>query len=232
MNQVLAFDLYGTLVDTNGLTRQIDALIKQASNVSASQISALWRQKQLEYTFRRSLMNDYVDFDVCTKQALIFTLRHFDINDQPDDIEQLLTHYQCLPSFQECEQALSGICQQFPSYVFSNGCKPTVAKVLESAKLDSYFRDIISVDEVKVFKPHPSTYQWFSQQTNTPIEQCYLISANSFDLMGAAKAGMKTIWLNRSYDLTSFRGQLDPWDIKTTHTIGSLAEIPQLFDHF
>ena len=215
---VLAFDLYGTLVDTQGLVAEIAPLFCHKSQQQAMDFSRLWRSKQLEYTFRRSLMQDYVDFDVCTQQALRYCLQHYALS-SPHAEQQLLQAYQRLPAFTDAIPALSVLQRQIPCYVFSNGTQKSVNNLLKAAQLRPYFQDIISADKMQCFKPSPRLYHHFAVSCNTAIEQCYLVSANTFDLLGAAKVGMPTIWLRREQQ------QLDPWGIKPTHTIQSLSHI-------
>lgn len=237
MKTVLAFDVYGTLIDTQGVVTQLQTMVDQ----SAVAFAQTWRDKQLEYSFRRGLMQQYVDFAVCTEQALHYTCAHYQIKLSATQIETLLNSYNTLPAFDDAAAGLRQLpSSQFELYAFSNGQQHTVAALLEAAELAHFFTDVISVDAVQSFKPNPSVYEYFLQQTgkapnssnssnnnnNNPTAPytAWLISSNPFDVLGALAAGMHSAWLQRSAN-----SLFDPWGIEPTLTINTLESLePQL----
>ena len=226
MTITLAFDVYGTLINTNGV---VLALTKQIGE-KAPEFSRIWREKQLEYTFRRGLMRNYEPFDTCIKEALEYTSVYFKVSLSQDIKEQLLNTYNNLPTFHDVESSLSTLSSKgFNMYAFSNGSTHTVESLLNKANIRSYFLDIVSVDEIKSYKPNPDVYSHFLSRTNTLSQNAWLISSNPFDVIGAVSYGMRAAWIKRSAEVL-----YDSWGINPTLTLNSLvnlaAEINQFFD--
>lgn len=217
----LAFDVYGTLVDTQAMTRQLETYLGEHTTAFAM----TWRSKQLEYTFRRTLMNAYQDFDVCTAQALQYCCGLFAVDISEAQQQDLLNAYRQLPAYPETASVLSTFSQraQTPCHAFSNGTRETVETVLKHNDLRQFFGQIVSADEIGKFKPHPSVYRLFEKKTDTPPESCCLISANPFDVTGALAAGWQAVWLKR-LETTVF----DPWEYQPTAVVRSLEEFSQL----
>lgn len=217
MTITIGFDVYGTLIDTAGVTQAL----KQFAGERAVQFSNLWREKQLEYSFRRALMQNYVHFGFCTRYALDYTCTALDIEISAADKEELLAGYKVLPPFPDALEALPELKNAgFSLFAFSNGKPEDVASLLETSGISSYFEDVISTDEIKSFKPNPAVYAHFLRRTGATGEQAWLISGNPFDVIGAVSAGMRAAWVRRSPQAI-----FDPWEIKPTITIGSLSEL-------
>ncbi len=217
MNPVLAFDIYGTLIDTHGVIVELEKLVGDR----AARFSQRWRDKQLEYTFRRGLMQQYADFSICTRQALDFCNEWYQSGLSDQDKTRLIQCYATLPVFDDVASGLSALKDKgLGIYAFSNGTADGVAGLLEHAGIRDYFADIISVDEVKTFKPNPAVYQHFLTRTGATAGSCWLVSSNSFDILGAAAVGMQTAWIKRAANAI-----FDSWGIEPTVTIGSLNEL-------
>lgn len=221
MTIFLAFDVYGTLIDTAGVTSALRALVGDA----APAFAAFWRDKQLEYSFRRALMQNYVDFSVCTRQALAFTAGHFQTPLNQADQERLLALYRTLPAFPDVPEGLA----QLPSatvqpFAFSNGHPNDLETLLQTAAIRSYFNGVVSLFEARTFKPNPAAYAFFHRAAQTNGAETWLISSNPFDVIGALAAGMKAVWLQRSP-----AALFDPWEFQPTATAASLLEVANLF---
>lgn len=213
----LAFDIYGTLVDTQGMT----AALKPLAGEQTTTFAQTWRAKQLEYTFRRTLMDAYQNFDVCTAQALQYCCDVFDVDISDARQQTLLQAYLRLPAYPDALNALSQLQQRaIPTYAFSNGTQASVSSILKHNDLDDFFTAIVSADTVKQFKPHPAVYRHFEQHSATPPEACWLISANAFDITGALAAGWQAIWLQRNKAAV-----FDSWEYQPTAIIHSLDEL-------
>lgn len=217
MTTTLAFDVYGTLIDTHGV---IDVL-KPHVGPSASDFSRAWRDKQLEYSFRRGLMQHYEPFAVCTSQALDHTCSQFGLHLNPETRKALLAAYQTLPAFND---ALEGLARAraagFRLFAFSNGSADAVEALLAQAGLRNFFLDVVSVDEVKSFKPNPGVYAHFLRRAHASGSDAWLISGNPFDVIGALSAGMRAAWVRRSPEAL-----FDPWGIEPTLSVNSLSEL-------
>lgn len=200
MAQTLAFDVYGTLIDTAGVVRQLSTMVGEA----APAFSQRWREKQLEYSFRRGLMGAYRDFSVCTHDALTFVSSEMSLPLTDEQVDLLMACYRQLPAFEDARRALPKLqALGHRIYAFSNGLAEDVAALLRYAAIDHLFLDIISADEIHTFKPDPAIYRHFSARCEMPVQRCWLISSNAFDVLGAAAVGFKTAWIRRN-PTTSF----------------------------
>jgi len=215
----LAFDIYGTLIDPHGV---VDELAQHVGE-RAQEFSGIWRDKQLEYTFRRGLMGRYENFVVCTRQALDYTdsLLHTDLDESAKTA--LMQIYRVLPAYPDVPASLQALADAgFRMFGFSNGVADAVSGLLEHAGIDQYFEGVVSVDTLRTFKPSPDVYRHFIDVAATDAEHCWLVSSNGFDVIGAVSAGMKAAWLQRSSAVV-----FDPWGIDATLVINGLGELPE-----
>ncbi len=218
MNITLGFDVYGTLIDTHGVVARLEKMVGR----DAARFSQIWREKQLEYTFRRSLMNRYQNFGVCTRQALGYTASLLDHRLTGPQQQILLDAYAALPAFDDAVSGLSAAKQAgFNLYAFSNGQAEAVNTVLTNAGIRDYFIGVVSVDEIGRFKPDPAVYHHFMAATRAQSGLAWLVSSNGFDVIGAVSAGMKAIWVQRSTAIV-----YDPWEYAPTLTLDSLNNLP------
>ncbi len=222
MKQVLGFDVYGTLIDTHGVITLLRTMIGE----SAARFSVAWREKQLEYTFRRGLMERYQDFSACTRDALYHTAESLGHSLTENQFQALIAAYQNLPAFPDAVSALKKLenadCEM---HAFSNGQRESVDQVLENAGLRGYFDETVSVDDVKTFKPSPKTYRYFMEFTGSSSDNAWLVSSNGFDVIGASAMNMHTLWVCRNKQIV-----LDPWEFKPTATINSLDRIVEFIE--
>ncbi len=217
MSVAFAFDIYGTLIDTHGV---VDELRKHLGD-RAVEFSKIWRDKQLEYTWRRGLMGQYQNFAVCTRQSLDYTDLLLQTDLEPVVKDELLQCYRRLPAFDDVAANLATLAQaDCQLFAFSNGLAEDVAGLLKQAGIDHLFDRVVSVDELQTFKPDPKVYQHLLRVTQTPADQCWLVSSNAFDVIGARAVGIKTAWLQRS-KATVF----DPWEMDPDVVINDLSEL-------
>ena len=218
MSTIRGFDIYGTLIDPGGITVKLSEWM---SDDLATGFSQCWRNKQLEYSFRRGLMRDYENFAICTRHALDHTDAIFKIRLSEDAKQSLMQCYQVLPAYADVPEALAAIkAAGFRLYGFSNGTTKAVTALLEHGGIAEYFDGVISVDEIKSYKPDPAVYQHFIDGTGGDKSNSWLVSANPFDVLGAINAGISAVWLRRSADAV-----FDPWGIEPTLVVSTLVEI-------
>lgn len=217
MSITLAFDVYGTLIDTASITTTLEKYVgKQARS-----FSRLWRDKQLEYSFRRGLMQNYHDFSICTKHALDYACTFFRTEIGEREKAQLMEEYRMLPTFPDVEEGLENLKSAgFRMFAFSNGREEDVSALLRNATIDTYFDGVVSVDEIKSFKPNPAVYCHFLRRSGSAGSEAWLISSNPFDVIGAISAGMRAAWIRRTADII-----FDPWDIEPTITVSGIGEL-------
>ncbi len=225
MTICLAFDVYGTLIDTRGVERHLQRLVGD----DAVALSRLWRDKQLEYSFRRGLMRRFADFAVCTANALDYACAARGIRLTEGERQELLDAYRSLPAFDDVATSLEAVasvdCQ---IHALSNGSARAVDGLLEQAGIRGYFRSIVSVEAVRTFKPDPTVYEHFVREACSGGEDAWLVSGNPFDVIGAVSAGLFGIWLARSEEAI-----FDPWDIEPTVTVRSLtALLPSIENYY
>ena len=220
MSYAIAFDIYGTLINPHGL---IDDLTRHLGD-QAPAFSNLWRDKQLEYSFRRGLMGRYRDFPVCTRQALDYADEVMQTGLADAVKDELMGRYRELPAFDDVGDSLAALSQQgWQLYPFSNGTADAVDSLLRHAGIDGYFNTVVSVDAVGSFKPDPAVYSHFIEIAALPAERCWLVSSNPFDVIGAVACGMKAAWLKRSAAAV-----FDPWEIEPTVVIERLDQLSEV----
>ena len=217
MTFTLGFDIYGTLIDPHGVTVKLGCIIGDQAN----DFSQLWRSKQLEYTFRRGLMRDYENFAVCTRNALDYADAVFKTNIDENSKQALMQEYRVLPAYEDVPAVLEKIrAAGFRMYGFSNGIAEAVSGLLEHAGISEYFDGVVSVDDVKSYKPNPDVYQHFVDSTGSSKSKAWLVSSNPFDVQGAIQFGMQAAWLHRFPEVV-----FDPWGIEPTIVMQDLVEI-------
>jgi 2-haloacid dehalogenase len=217
MALVLGFDVYGTLVDPFGMERQLASLFGDRG----SAICALWRQKQLEYSFRLGLMRCYENFDVCTERALSFAIRTFKV-ELPEVVrQQLLNDYLNLPAFPDVLPALETLKSRGCRLLaFSNAVEKSLRTLLGNAGVISYFEGVVSVDDIKTFKPNPDVYAYLVSRADCSREDTWLVSSNPFDVIGAKAAHLNAAWVRRNPQAV-----FDPWEFKADVAVGDLMAL-------
>jgi len=212
------FDVYGTLLDFNAAVAGCRARI----GPNADAFSALWRQKQLEYSWLRGLMGTHADFWQVTGEALDYALSALRIEDAAlrDD---LLALYRRLSPYPEVVETLTAIRNAgMQTAVLSNGEPSMLADGLDAAGIAPLLDKVLSVESVGVFKPHPSVYRLATDTLSLPPGRIAFMSANGWDIAGAAAFGLNAIWINRA-GATPERLPSGPAAI-----LSSLAGLPEL----
>jgi 2-haloacid dehalogenase len=216
-NAVLAFDVYGTLIDPFRMEEQL----RSAFGEKAKEASELWRNKQIEYSFRRALMRKYQDFNACTAQALQFVSIQMGISLTELARTKLLSDYLRLPAFADVPGALESLAaRRFTIVACSNGTEDAVRGLLAHAGVLERFSKIVSVDPIRTFKPDPAVYERLVTEVGVPRESVWLISSNPFDVIGAKACGLRTAWVQRDP-----KRAFDPWEFAPDLAVRSLSEL-------
>ena len=217
MSTAIAFDIYGTLIDPHGVVEDLGRHLGDG----AQAFSNVWRDKQLEYSFRRGLMGRYENFPVCTRQALDYADRLLQTGLSDTVKQELMQRYRELPAFDDVPASLQALSAAgLRLFAFSNGTADAVAGLLRHAGIEGYFEGLVSVDSVKTFKPDPRTYRHFAEVAACPLQQCWLVSSNPFDVIGAVSTGMNAAWLRRSATAV-----FDPWELEPDCVIERLDQL-------
>jgi 2-haloacid dehalogenase len=219
---VLAFDVYGTLIDPFHMEEHL----REGFGEKSKEASELWRSKQIEYSFRRALMKKYQPFDACTSQALRLVSAQLGIVLSEEAQADLLSKYQQLPAYPDVTRALDELAAHgFTMAACSNGTESAVRGALDYAGVLPRFSKIVSVDPLRTFKPDPAVYEYLVAELRTPREMVWLISSNPFDVIGAKACGLRTAWVQRDP-----KRVFDPWEFEPDAIVHSLAELKGILE--
>jgi 2-haloacid dehalogenase len=219
--QALLFDVYGTLFDVHSVVQLCEQLFP-GKGVALSQ---LWRAKQLEYTWQRTLMQRYEPFHVVTRGALRVACRALGLEATPAALDQLTGEYLQLKAYPDALPALQRL-KKLPLAVFSNGSLQMLAPLLAHAGIEKYLAHVISVDEIHVYKPDPRVYKLGQARLGVEAAHIALVSSNFWDICGARAFGMQAFWVNRA------GAGMDDLGQEPTATFASLQSLADhLLDH-
>ena len=215
--KTLALDVYGTLINPHALSTRLSNYLGE----QADAFSQTWRTKQLEFSFRRGLMRKYADFSVVTRDALEYADVSFGSTLSANAKTVLLDEYSRLEAYAGVPEELARMRMQGRSlYAFSNGVPGQLESLMKHAGIADLLDGIISVHDVRSFKPDPKVYEHFNHSTNTLAKDTTLVSSNAFDICGAQACGWNTAWLKRDSN-TIF----DTWGDGPDLVIESLNEL-------
>lgn len=211
--EACVFDAYGTLFDYASAA---------ARCVQSESLTRLWREKQLQYTWLRSLEARHADFWQVTGDALDFALASLGLAD-PALRKTLMDSYLTLDAFPEVPAMLERLRQLgIRTAILSNGSPSMLRSAVSGAHLESLFDAVLSVEEVGVYKPHPRVYQLAVDRLGVKAGNITFISSNAWDAWGASAFGMHVVWCNR------YRQQPENLPGHPDHEIRSLSELPFL----
>ncbi len=191
--KAILFDAYGTLFDVHSPVARLASEI----GPDAAAISDLWRAKQLQYTWLRSLMGAHADFATVTADALEFALTQYRVNDRVLR-DRLLGLYLTLDAYADAAPTLRALkAKGLVTGVLSNGSPDMLARAVASAGLLDLLDHVLSVESVGIYKPHPRVYRFGEERLQLPASVIGFVSANGWDAAGAAHYGFTVIHLNR-----------------------------------
>ncbi|MAA64869.1 MAG: haloacid dehalogenase type II [Alteromonadaceae bacterium] len=218
MTMHLAFDVYGTLVNPQGMATHL----QQDAGPAAAEVSQLWRQKQLEFSFRRGLMRVYEDFGVCTRQALRHAMASSGFSMSADREDELMDAYLTLPAFDDAAPVLEQLGDRYPRFAFSNGSYPALEKVLGHNHLLEHLDGLVSVDDIRSFKPDPAVYAHARRATGAMDQPLCLVSCNGWDVIGARASGLLAVWVQRDPEVV-----FEDWGLAPSAVIPDLHGLPE-----
>ncbi len=191
--QACVFDAYGTLFDVHSAVGQHRARL----GAVAEQVSVLWRTKQLEYTWLRSLMQRHVDFWQITQEALAYALDAYQVHDVALQADLVAAYLQlaCYPEIPTTLRTLKR--HGYRTAILSNGAPMMLQAAVRNSGLDDLLDQTLSVEAVGVYKPDPRVYQLAVDALGVPAPGILFHSSNAWDAAGAATFGMRVAWINR-----------------------------------
>ena len=190
-HDALVFDAYGTLYDVHSVMRRCESFFTG----KGPQLSQLWRTKQLEYTWQRSLMQRYVPFSTVTREALAYACQALGLELTAERMEALMSEYLMLSTYDDVASTFNRF-QGRKMAILSNGSPDMLGPLVKNSGLP--FDAVISVDELKVYKPAPEVYALAVSKLSVPKERVGFVSSNCWDALGAKSYGFAVYWINRA----------------------------------
>ena len=207
--EAFVFDAYGTLYDVHSVAARCESCFPG----KGAQLSLLWRAKQLEYTWQRSLMQRYAPFSTVTREALAYSCEALKLELSVAQMEALMSEYSNLAVYPEVAGTVSQL--KVKKAVLSNGPPDMLLPLVKNSGLE--FDAVISVDELKIYKPAPQVYQLAVNKLNT--RNIGFVSSNCWDAIGAKSFGFTVYWI------TPAGAPIDPTGLKPDRILKSLDEI-------
>ena len=220
MEQIKAciFDAYGTLFDVNAACRELS---KEVGHKWES-LASLWSLRQVEYTWLRNSMDEYIDFWQITSHALDYAMETLEI----DNIklkQELLALYLKLEAYPEVKDLLTKLKQKgFKTGILSNGNMKMLNSAVDNANIRELLDQILSVEECKTYKPSKKVYDLVEKIMKVKKENVMFFSSNAWDMHAASNYGFNTIWVNR------FNAKLEKLPGKPINIVNSLEKIDEI----
>ena len=216
--QACVFDAYGTLFDFASAARGCRDVLGDA----IEKLSALWRDKQLQYTWLRAVQGRHADFWQVTGDALDSALETLAI-EKPGLRDRLMNLYLTLEPFPEVPEVLRQLkTAGLRTAILSNGSPMMLDAVVRGSGLSTLVDAVLSVESVGVYKPHPKVYQLAVDQLGIPAAAMAFQSSNAWDAYAASAFGMQVVWCNR------YGQRPERLPGKPDRMVRSLAELPAL----
>jgi 2-haloacid dehalogenase len=191
----IVFDLYGTLYDVHSVAERCNTHYPG----KGMEISVLWRQKQLEYTWLRSLMDQYIAFEDATRDALVYTCNRLKLPLDDQTCTDLCDAYLRLDPYPDVPAALTALREmELPLAILSNGSVKSIDQVVGHSGLRDQFDFLLSVERVGIFKPHTKVYEMAEEALRLRRAEILFVSSNPWDASGACHFGYTVCWVNRS----------------------------------
>jgi 2-haloacid dehalogenase len=241
--KAVVFDAYGTLYDIQSVAAVTEETFPGYGDI----ITQVWRIKQLEYTWLRSLMRRYEDFSVITKDSLAYTIRMLGLKHDAATFERIMDKYLHLDLYPDALATLARL-KDRKLAILSNGSSGMLNTLVKNTGLDRVLDATISIDSKKIFKPAPDAYTLIESRLGVQPNEVMFVSSNPWDACGAKAFGLNVAWIERVTPqamalacvesdavppLTMFkalRTQMDELGVEPDHRIHGLSELPDLLN--
>ncbi|XUM22734.1 haloacid dehalogenase type II [Bradyrhizobium oligotrophicum S58] len=239
--KAVVFDAYGTLYDI----QSVAAVTEQAFPGHGDIITQIWRIKQLEYTWLRSLMQRYEDFSVVTRESLLYALRVLDLEADAVTRDRIIAKYLDLDPYPDARAALAAMKDRRLA-ILSNGSPAMLDGLVKASAFDTLLDAVVSVDAHEIFKPSPQAYALIEETLGLGPSDVLFVSSNPWDVCGAKAFGLNVAWIERvtpeaiaaaciKTDLVSpltmfkaLRTQMDELGFAPDYRIAALSELPEI----
>lgn len=190
--KAVVFDAYGTLFDI----QSVAAITDGAFPGYGEMITQIWRLKQLEYTWHRSLMRRYEDFSVITRESLVYTLKTLGLTYDAKVFECIMDKYLHLDPYSDAKQTLADL-KDYKLAILSNGSTDMLTTLVRNTGLDDFLDATISIDSKRIFKPSPEAYSLVEMHLGVAPAEVLFVSSNPWDAIGAKAVGFTSAWIER-----------------------------------
>lgn len=213
--KAVVFDAYGTLFDTMSVTRAIAQVTEDAAA-----FATVWRSKQIEYTFLRTLMQRYAPFWHVTDEALRYTAMRYSIELTDEQHNSLMNAWLDVAPFPDTRTTLPTL-DRYRRAILSNGTPQMLDAALAAARIQEQFDAVLSVDALQMYKPRPEVYALIEQTLHVAPDETAFVSSNAWDIAGAASFGLRVVWINRA------GLPMEQLGFEPEATVQSLEELPE-----
>jgi 2-haloacid dehalogenase len=220
--RALVFDAYGTLFDVLSVTTLCDSLFPG----SGAALAVMWRSKQLQYSLLRSMMERYADFWQVTQDALNYATKALGLELTTEKRGRLMNAYRTLQAFPDVKPGLEQLkAKGLRLAILSNGAPEMLKSAMTSAGIDGLLDEIISVDDIKIYKPSPRVYQLAAQRLDMPSADIGFVSSNGWDVAGATSAGLTAFWIQRA-------AAEPPEELgyRASHVVHAITDLPRTLE--
>jgi 2-haloacid dehalogenase len=242
--KAVVFDAYGTLYDVESVSAVADHVFPGCGEI----IAAVWRQKQLEYTWLRTLMGRYQDLSIITRDSLAFTLRCLGLKYNPVDFQRIIDKYHRLELYADAKDTLAALKDRTLA-ILTNGSAEMINDLVRNTGLASMLNAVISIDSTKTFKPGRAAYELIEANLRMPPADVLFVSSNPFDACGAKSFGFRVAWVEHvtpaalakelsdkrriaaSTVVKMLRTQMDELGLAPDYRVRALAELPDIVLH-
>jgi 2-haloacid dehalogenase len=239
--KAVVFDAYGTLYDV----QSVATVTEQAFPGYGEIITQIWRIKQLEYSWLRSLMRRYEDFSVITRESLTYTLRLLGLKYDDGVFDRIMEKYLHLDLYPDASSALAAL-RGRKLAILSNGSTDMLNALVHNSGLDRVLDATISIDSKRIFKPSPDAYTLVEEKLGVKPAEVLFVSSNPWDAVGAKAFGLNVAWIERVTPeamalacvdsemvapLTMFKAirmQMDELGLQPEYRIHALSELPKV----
>jgi 2-haloacid dehalogenase len=190
--KAIVFDAYGTLYDI----QSVAATTEEAFPGYGDIITQIWRIKQLEYTWLRSLMRRYEDFSVITSESLAYTIRALGLKHDAATFERIMDKYLHLDLYPDAKATLAAL-EGHKLAILSNGSTEMLNALVKNSGLDRVLNATISIDSQRIFKPAPDAYSLIEERLGVRPSEVLFVSSNPWDACGAKAFGLNVAWIER-----------------------------------
>jgi 2-haloacid dehalogenase len=237
--KAVVFDAYGTLYDV----QSVATVTEEAFPGYGEIITQIWRIKQLEYSWLRSLMRRYEDFSVITRESLTYTLRLLGLEHDDGVFDRIMEKYLHLDLYPDASSSLAAL-RGRKLAILSNGSTDMLNALVRNSGLDRVLDATISIDSKRIFKPSPDAYTLIEEKLGVKPAEVLFVSSNPWDAVGAKSFGLNVAWIERVTPeamalacvdsemvapLTMFKAirmQMDELGLQPDYRIHALSELP------